>query len=180
MRTFVAVFPPPEVRHAALVAAQRAILPADMVRWTHPDNIHLTLKFLGEVPEEMIEQIGAALQRACVNHTPFDANLSRFGAFPSMRRARIVWAGTGAGSERLRTLAADVEAILEPLGFGREGRTFVPHATLGRLGARPVKLPTVVPGEPRFGVSRVELMESTLTAGGSVYKPLQSLALRSG
>lgn len=181
MRTFVAVFPPPEVRRAALEAAQRAV-PTDRVRWTRPDNVHLTLKFLGEVPEEKIERIFAALQRVCADHAPFDATLSRFGAFPSTRRARIIWAGTGAGSEELRTLAADVEAAFEPLGFGREERTFVPHATLGRVGGKPVELelPTVVPGEPGFGISRVELMESTLAVGGTVYETLQSLALRSG
>lgn len=164
-----------------LEAAQRAI-PTNGVRWTRPDNFHLTLKFLGEVPEEKIEQIGAALQRVCADHAPFDASLSRFGVFPSTRRARIVWAGTGAGSEELRTLAADVETAFEPLGFEREGRTFVPHATLGRVRGKPVKLelPAAVPGEPGFGISRVELMESTLAAGGAVYETLQSLALQSG
>jgi 2'-5' RNA ligase len=75
-----------------------------------------------------------------------------------------------------------VEAAFEPLGFGREDRTFVPHVTLGRVRGKPVKLelPAVVPGEPRFEISRVELMESRLAAGGAVYETLYSLALRSG
>lgn len=152
------------------------------MRWTHPENVHLTLKFLGEVPEGEIEQIGAALRKVCADHAPFDASLSSFGAFPSARRARIIWAGAGAGSEELRDLTADVETAFEPLGFGREDRTFVPHATLGRVRGKPVKLefPAVVPGEPGFEISRVELMESKLAAGGAVYETLYSLALRSG
>jgi 2'-5' RNA ligase len=152
------------------------------VRWTCPENIHLTLKFLGEVPEGEIEQIGAALREVCADHAPFDASLSSFGAFPSARRARVIWAGAAAGSEELRALAADVETAFEPLGFERENRTFVPHATLGRVRGKPVKLelPAVVPGKPGFEISRVELMESRLAAGGAVYETLYSLALRSG
>ena len=93
----------------------------------------------------------------------------------------MIWAGTGAGSEELRALAADVEAAFEPLGFGREDRPFVPHATLGRVREKPVRLelPAVVPGEPKFGISRVGLMESRLTAGGAVYETLLGLTLRS-
>ena len=152
------------------------------MRWTPPENVHLTLKFLGEIPEGEIEHIGAALRKVCGDHTPFDASLSSFGAFPSARRARVIWAGAAAGSEELRALAADVEAAFEPLGFGREDRTFVPHVTLGRVRGKPVKLelPAVVPGEARFEISRVELMESRLAAGGAVYETLYSLALRSG
>ena len=152
------------------------------MRWTRPENVHLTLKFLGEIPEGEIEHIGAALRKVCGDHTPFDASLSSFGAFPSARRARVIWAGAAAGSEELRALAADVEAAFEPLGFGREDRTFVPHVTLGRVRGKPVKLelPAVVPGEARFEISRVELMESRLAAGGAVYETLCSLALRSG
>ena len=121
------------------------------------------------------------MRKVCADRAPFDASLSIFGAFPSTRRARVIWAGTGAGSEELRALAADVEAAFEPLGFGREDRTFVPHATLGRVRGKPVRLelPAVVPGEPGFGISRVELMESRLAAGGAVYETLIRLTLRS-
>ncbi|HKH75924.1 MAG TPA: RNA 2',3'-cyclic phosphodiesterase [Rubrobacteraceae bacterium] len=179
----MAVFPPPEVRRIALESARsRARDLGDRVRWTRPEYVHLTLKFLGEVPEVESDQIGAALRKVCADHAPFDASLSSFGAFPSARRARVIWAGTGVGSEELRALAADVEAAFEPLGFGKEDRTFVPHATLGRVRGKPVKLelPAVVPGEPGFGISRVELMESKLAAGGAVYESVHSLALRSG
>ncbi len=178
MRAFVAVVPPPEVRRAALDAARRAI-PDDRVRWVRPDNFHLTLKFLGDVPEGRLEGVVAALRRPCANRAPFDAVLSGFGAFPSARHARVVWVGVGAGSEETRALAADVDAALGPLGFGREARPYVPHATLGRVRGRPVslRLPPVIPGEPGFRVGRVELVKSTLTAEGSVYETLEAFTL---
>lgn len=165
-----------------MLETARAGIPTDRVRWTRPENVHLTLKFLGEVAEEQVEQIGAALRRVCAVHAPFDASLSRFGAFPSERRARILWVGVGAGAEEVAALASDVDAALEPLGFEREGRPYVPHATLGRVRGKPIRLelPAAVPGEPGFGVSRVELVQSTLAAGGAVYEALESLALGSG
>ena len=178
MRIFVAVFPPPEVRRAVLEVARRAV-PNDRVRWTRPDNLHLTLKFLGEVPASRLEDVVAALRRPCADHAPYGAVLSGFGAFPSARRARIVWAGVGAGSGETRALAADVDAALGPLGFGREARPYVPHATLGRVRGRPVslRLPPVIPGQPGFRVGRVELVKSTLTAEGSVYETLEAFTL---
>lgn len=181
MRAFVAVFPPPGIRQAVLEAARRGI-PADRVRWTRHENLHLTLKFLGDVPEGRVDAIATALRSLAADHTPFEASFKGFGAFPSSRRARIVWASVGAGAEEVRALAADVDAALEPLGFGREGRPYVPHATLGRIRGRPasLELPAAVPGEPRFGVSRVELVESTLGTGGPAYETLRSVALRPG
>ena len=180
MRVFVAVFPPPEVRRVALESARSAARDlGERIRWTRPENVHLTLKFLGDVPEEKLEGVRCALRVVARAHAPFDAALQSFGAFPSPRRARVVWAG--AGSEELRALAADVEAAFEPLGFGREGRAYVPHATLGRVRGKPARLelPAAVPGEPGFGISRVELVESRLTAEGAVYESLESMDLRS-
>jgi 2'-5' RNA ligase len=178
LRIFVAIFPPSEVRRAVLEAARRMV-PDDRVRWTSPDNFHLTLRFLGDVPDGKLEDVGASLRRPCAAHAPFDASLSGFGAFPSARRARILWAGIGAGSEEMRALAADVDAALAPLGFGREDRPFVPHATLGRVRGRLIglQLPPGIPGEPSFRVVRVELVESTLTPRGSLYETLHASGL---
>ena len=179
MRTFVAVFPPPGVRRAVLEAARREIS-GERVRWTRPHNFHLTLKFLGEVPEERLEEIAAALRQTCARHGPFDASLSGFGAFPSARRARILWVGVGAGSDEVRVLAADVDAALEPLGFGGKERPYAPHATLGRIRGRPaslLELPPIAPEERGFRVGRADLVKSTLTAEGSVYETLESFAL---
>ncbi len=111
MRTFVAVFPPPKVREA-LVEAARA-LPTDAFRLTAPERVHLTLKFLGEVQPEDLTRVGSALEGIGYRGGPFDATISGFGAFPSARRARILWAGIGQGAEGFRVLSRAVEDLLE-------------------------------------------------------------------
>ena len=167
MRAFVAVFPPPEVREA-LAGAARELPVSGEVRWIRPENVHLTLKFLGDVPEDDLHRIAGVLDPLRLRHEPFEARLSGFGGFPSAERARIVWAGIGEGSGALRALARDVDASLEALGFEREDRAYVPHLTLGRARGRPVALgvvetPSNIVG---FRVRSVELVESVLGAGG--------------
>ena len=178
MRAFVAIFPPPEARRGALAWAKR--LPSeDRVRWTRPENIHLTLKFLGDIRAETLDGIRTALEEVCAEHAPFDAALAELGAFPSARRAKILWIGVGAGSERLRSLAADVDDAFALLGFEREKRPYVPHLTVGRVRGRPMKLdlPSGVEGNG-FRVGRVELMESTLSAEGATYGTVGVFTLR--
>ena len=181
MRVFVAVTPPPEVQRTALdVAGDATGGLGDGIRWTKPENVHLTLKFLGEVHDEALESICGALKRACSGHAPFDARLEGVGAFPSPRRARVVWAGVGEGSEEISALAASVESALEPVGFRREGHRYVPHATLGRARGRPVGIDLPDKGileTPVFRVVSVELTKSTLTPGGSIYETVETFAL---
>ena len=183
MRTFVAVFPPPRVRAAAVAGAREAVRrlggPADRVRWVRPENAHLTLKFLGDVREEVLGNLRVALEKACAGHAPFDVELAAFGAFPSARRARTLWAGVGAGSDRLRSLAAGLDAALAPLGFEREERAFAPHLTLGRIPGRPVSFDPPPDAEGLgFRVRHVELVESTLTPQGAVYRTVRTFALK--
>ncbi len=171
MRAFVAVFPPPEVRNALIEAA--SAIPASTFRLTAPERVHLTLKFLGDVPPQDLPRISAALQPLCDEHDPFDAVTSGFGAFPSARRARILWAGTEEGTGQLSALAQSVEARLEPEGFKREDRPFVPHITLGR-SRRPAPFdPTNAP-ELRFTVHGIDLVQSKHEATGVVYSTLRS------
>ena len=181
MRAFVAVFPPPEVREALALAACGLPVTGKM-RLTPPANVHLTLKFLGDVPREDLAEVAEALEALRGRHEPFEAGISGFGAFPSPRKARVLWAGIGEGAAELRALARDVEESLEPLGFEREDRTYVPHLTLGRARGRPVALETVespspVPG---FFVRHVELMESVLGGAGAAYSTLGAYPLSEG
>jgi RNA 2',3'-cyclic 3'-phosphodiesterase len=178
VRTFVAVFPPPEVRKA-LVGAARELPVVGEVRWVRPENVHLTLKFLGDVLEDLPGRVAEVLEPVRERHKPFEAEPAGFGAFPSARRARILWAGIGEGSEPLRALAEDVEASLEPLGFEREDRVYMPHLTLGRARRRPVVLeavesPSTVPG---FSVRHVELVQSVRGDAGVTYSTLATYPL---
>ena len=124
MRTFVAVFPPPEVRKALFRAARD--LPASKAfRLIGQEKLHLTLKFLGNVAEDDLLGVEQALEPLRGRHEPFEVETSDFGAFPSARRARILWAGVGEGSGPLRVVAQSVDDLLEPAGFGREHRPYV-------------------------------------------------------
>jgi RNA 2',3'-cyclic 3'-phosphodiesterase len=173
VRAFVAVFPPPEVRETLARAARR--LPVDgEVRWVRPANVHLTLKFLGDVAEADLSRVAEVLEAIRERHEPFEVALCGFGAFPSGRRARILWASIGEGSEHLRALARDVELSLEPLGFERETRPYTPHLTLGRARGRPVSLDAAGASEPgpHFWVRSMELMKSVLGGAGADYSTL--------
>ena len=178
MRAFVAIFPPPEIRET-LVREARKLPVSGEVRWVRPANVHLTLKFLGDVAERDLSQVAEVLEKIPQRHEPFEVTPSGFGAFPSGRRARIFWAGIGEGSERLRALARDVDASLEPLGFEREARPYTPHLTLGRARGRPASLDAAeasAPG-PRFWVRRVELMKSEPGGSGATYSTLAAYPL---
>jgi 2'-5' RNA ligase len=178
VRAFVAVFPPPEIRSVLANAARRLPVTGE-VRWVRPANVHLTLTFLGEVSEDDLSRVAEALEPIRYRHEPFEVELSGFGAFPSTRRGRILWAGIGEGSDRLRALAGDVEAALEPLGFEREARSYTPHLTLGRARRRPVALTAVEtpPTVPGFSVRHMELVKSVLGEAGTTYSTLATYLL---
>ena len=177
MRAFVAVFPPLDLREALARAARELPVVGD-VRWVKPENVHITLKFLGEVGEEDLARVAEALGPVSERHSPFEALVSGFGAFPSVGRARILWAGIGEGADRLGALARDVEGSLEPLGFARETRPYKPHLTLGRARGRPVSLGAGAPHPGiRFPVRRMDLVESVLGGAGAAYSTAAAYAL---
>lgn len=177
MRTFVAIFPPPEVQESLLRAAKSAPVDGE-VRWTHQENVHLTLKFLDDTGEEALEGIRAALKEVAGRHASFYIQPSRLGAFPSAGKARVLWSGVDEGSAELAALAADVECSLEPLGFGREERVYRPHATLGRARRGPVKVAEeYVVRIPGFVAGRLDLTESVLGTRGATYRTLESYTL---
>lgn len=170
MRLFVAVFPPLEVREA-LHRAARSLPVEGGVRWVPAENIHLTLKFLGEVSEEKAGEIGGVLEEMSSGHEPFRVEPSGFGAFPSGGKARVVWSGVGEGAETLRDIVEELEPRLEILGFERERRSYTPHITLGRARKRPARLGDVgeAPRVPGFTARRLELVESVLGGNGASY-----------
>ena len=170
IRTFVAVFPPPEVRKALFRAAQNLPTGGNF-HLVGQEKIHLTLKFLGDVAENDLESVKQALEPIQIRHDPFEVSTSNFGAFPSEKKARILWAGIEGGSQHLRTVAEDVENLLEPAGFDRETRPYIPHLTLGRTRARRTTLDTTEtsPLALRFTVSGVDLVESAPAKNGVTY-----------
>lgn len=176
MRVFVAVFPPPEVQRTLVEAARS--LPTDAFRLTAPERVHLTLKFLGEVPPEDFPRLNSALERMDRPQAPFEAATSGFGVFPSARRARILWAGIGDGSEELESLARAVEAALAPEGFAPEDKPFVPHMTLGRARRQATFDPSAAAlPDLRFPVRELHLVQSRHEGSGVAYSSLAEYRL---
>ena len=170
----------------ALAAAQEELRASRAsVKWVEPQNLHFTLKFLGDVAEERTEAVTEALREVARRTPPFAGHVAGVGVFPSLSRPRVVWAGMTAGAEELAGLASEVEEALVPLGFERERRAFTPHLTLGRVKSvvNVSNLAEAVQrhAEADFGPLRVDavyLMRSDLRPSGPVYSPLAELWLR--
>jgi 2'-5' RNA ligase len=147
------------------------------VRWVRPDGIHLTLKFLGEVPDATEPDLRSALTRAARGGRALPLAVEGFGAFPTVERPKVIWAGINA-EPGVELLQHHVEREFEPLGFAPEGRPFRPHLTLGRAerDAGPRAFAPLAPALAQLHyqetalVETVDLMRSTLQSGGSVYQ----------
>ena len=133
-RLFVACELPEEVRRTmgGLVDSLRA-QSAGAVRWVNPQSMHVTLKFLGDVPERQIPAVKMALQEAVVRHSAFFLELSNIGSFGGREGLRLMWAAVAGDVLRLEALARDVNRALAVVGFAPETRPFRPHLTLGRV-----------------------------------------------
>ncbi len=187
MRLFFAVNLSDEIR-ARLHQEQSSLkaLGAD-VKWVERDNIHVTLKFLGEVPETRAPELSAAAEGIAESAQPFALGISGLGCFPSVRSPRVVWAGITRGADQMAALAESVDKAMERLGFERENRPFKAHVTLGRVRSPKGQTPlaeglqrgsAVEAGEMR--VDHFSLMRSELRPGGPIYTVLQDFALGVG
>lgn len=181
MRFFVAIGLPSPVRAelAALIDRWRAT--ERRARWVRAEGIHVTLKFLGETPEERVPEIGRALETVH-SPCPVDICVRGLGFFPDSRRPRVLWARVEA-SPNLAEIAQAVESAVEPLGFIREARPFAPHLTLARL-PEPGKSDALVRAsqelaDREFGSyheSEFHLIQSFLKPSGAEYKRLASFS----
>jgi 2'-5' RNA ligase len=190
IRSFVAVELGDQVKQrlAEIQRQLKATAPSGSVRWVQPDSIHLTLKFLGDVPEERIGALVAALERTCAPVAPLAFVVAGAGCFPDARRPNVVWIGVEDASGQLRALQQAVEQALNPLGYPPEGRPFKPHLTLGRANRSAPVADLRKVGElvsrlevGRLGqveVAEIVLMRSDLSPAGARYTPLAHIPLR--
>ena len=183
----MAVNLPAEERRAVRDAAEPLRAAGSPVRWAAEPDLHITLRFLGEVDEALAAPIGAAVAAAVRGAKPFDLGLGGFGAFPDWAGPRVLWVGV----ERhpaLELLAHDVEGALRPFGFEPELRPFRPHLTIGRVprdaAAEAVKgLESVGASLDYAGIIPVEaldLMVSRHGSSGPRYRSLHHAALAGG
>lgn len=150
------------------------------VKWVAPVNYHATLKFLGWTREDAIGAVRDALDVAVRGVAPFKFKTARLGAFPSVEKASVLWAGVDGGA--LDELATRVDQAMAGIGYPLETRAFHAHVTLGRLReTRPVKDVVLPLSEQMFSESRVDgvtLFESETKSSGSVYKELARIAFK--
>jgi RNA 2',3'-cyclic 3'-phosphodiesterase len=154
------------------------------VSWVKPSNVHLTLKFLGGVPEDKIDAVAGAAERAAQVTGPFEIEIAGTGCFPSARSPRVLWIGLAVLPDELVRLHAALEGDMHSLGFEREARRFAPHLTIGRLrsprnGAALAQKLMDMGFEPaRFVANQIIVMRSQLKPTGSIYTPLKIIPFR--
>ena len=177
MRLFVALDLPAEVRDAIVNTTASLRSESSGARWSKPEAMHVTLKFLGETDPNLLREIKAALEQI-VSADPVSFRLRGVGFFPDEKRPRVMWCGVDA-SPNLAELAAKIEKSLQPLGFEAEARRYVPHVTLARLNsARAIEKLVRAAGPLTsydFGAARESqfyLFESVLKPSGSEYQKL--------
>ncbi len=188
VRTFVAIELPRPVKDG-LTGIRKELDRAgrDVVKWVGADSIHLTLKFLGEIPAAMVPQVNAALEEASRGIAPFTLQAGELGFFPNANRPRVFWKGLKGDLDELLRLQENVELALEALGYQREARGFSPHLTLARFKdySDNERLRTFVEQANRIGIAAgsdipvngLSLMHSVLKPEGAVHTRLAFIPL---
>ena len=184
VRTFIAVDLPTEVKSqiGEILSPLKPL--SRSIRWVRAAGLHLTLKFLGEIPEEQLPDLVTALEEVLFGRAAFDFRLSGLGGFPNLRRPRVLWIGVPEGDEPLRELAGAVEKALIPCGYPPEKRPFSPHLTIGRVrsprGIEPVldRLPAVDFDSGPVTAGAVKVMKSQLKPTGAEYSALKIIPLK--
>ncbi len=180
VRAFLALDPPEAVLNeiAAIQNRMRKLLAGD-IRWVNPAGIHLTLKFLGDVPRDGLDAVADAVGPVAAAYAPLSLDIGTAGFFPDAKRPRILWLGTGGDVKGLVAFQAAVENALAGCGFPREERTFRPHLTLARIRS-PRGLTGVsafMDGQKDYRAGSfvgrsLTLFQSTLTPKGAIYTEL--------
>ncbi len=188
MRTFIAIELPPDIRdYLDTLQAKLKATGAD-VKWVESKNIHLTLKFLGEIDEKKLEKVNRILENLALAQNQFTIRLSRLGAFPGINSPRVLWLGIDSGDAETKRIAATLEEKIAEIGIPKEKRPFSSHITLGRVrsGLNRIKLVEGLKGwesEPakknlQFIVTRIALFKSNLTPQGPLYEILKEVNLK--
>lgn len=185
MRAFIAVELPTDIRRAlAHLQSQLAQARAD-VKWTEEENLHVTMRFLGEITESQRQGIEEKLRSVASHHHVTAVQLTGVGAFPSIASPRIVWVGIGEGKDTLTTIAGEIEQGVVSLGFPKADHPFGAHVTLGRVRSPKNRAQLVETmrqaawesPEP-FTATHLTLFQSTLTASGARYTILARFPLK--
>ena len=136
MRAFIAIDLPPKTKAAVSVLQEKLKNPGADLKWVEPDNIHLTLKFLGEIDPGQLDKINAIIEMVAKNNPDFVMHINSLGAFPKIDYCKVIWVGLDKGDSETKNLAQELEEKLEILGIPKEDREFSTHITIARLRSR--------------------------------------------
>ena len=189
IRAFIAIELDESIKESLTKLQERlkGQVPQGSVRWVRSEGIHLTLKFLGDVPADQIGEITRALERSCQGFAPSSLSCGGLGCFPDLKRPRVVWVGVREETGTLAQLQKAIEENVAPLGYPPEKRKFSPHLTLGRVQRRVSsgdlrRLGELV-GASEIGtlgqmeVRSINLIRSDLRPSGAVYTRLAEMEL---
>jgi len=185
VRTFICIELPREIRDRIDALQDRLKRVGADVSWVRSGNIHLTLKFLGDVPPAKIRGICSVVENAVQGEGVFSVEVGGTGCFPSVRNPRVLWVGVGSATEALKHLQTSIEKGLEAIGCAREPRQFSPHLTLGRVksqrNARRLVEALTEEGFAKlsFQAGEIVVMRSDLKSTGAAYTPLATILLQS-
>ena len=188
MRAFIAIELSPDLKkHLAFLEEQLQSSGAD-VKWVEPKNIHLTLKFLGEINEKQFVEVTKIIQETAAKNKRFFIRLTSPGAFPKINFPRVIWIGIDKGETETKQIATILEEKTAKVGIPQENRPFSSHITLGRVrsGMNREKLVenlehlenNSTKNAPESLVTKITLFQSTLTPGGPIYEALEEAHLQ--
>jgi len=188
MRAFIAIELLPEVKDSLSRLQNQLKESGADVKWVEPQNIHLTLKFLGERDDKKIEKVMQILDEVAKDKNPFQIHVSSLGAFPKTDSPRVIWVGIDKGDYETKTIAKELEEKIAKIGIPKENRPFSSHITIGRtrspqnrekLVQNLRKLKDSLCGQNlEFAATKITLFKSTLTPKGPIYEVLKEANLK--
>lgn len=183
MRLFIAIKIPDFIKEEIIKAEDALRQAGSDTKWVEDKNIHITLKFLGEVKESALPEVLSTIENLAGNNPPFQYEINGIGAFPSVKHPKILWIGIGKGKENIINLCRNLDEALDKIGFEKEKKDFHPHITIGRsrsgknmniLSDMMQKTPI---GVLKDDVESVFLIKSSLTPKGPVYEDVKEFKL---
>ncbi|MDD5653088.1 MAG: RNA 2',3'-cyclic phosphodiesterase [Candidatus Omnitrophica bacterium] len=186
MRTFIAIELPKEIKLELAKLQEYLKQSGADVKWVAPENIHLTLKFLGERDDKKIKEIELIAEEIAKNHAGFEISLSSLGTFPGTNYPRVVWIGITQGAEQTEKIAAELEERIAKIGIPKEERGFSAHITIGRVKSnlnkekliQELSSTQLMAGKNlKFKAGQITLFKSTLTPRGPIYEILKTANL---
>jgi len=184
LRTFIAIELDPLIRQELAKLQKELNKSGADAKWVKPENIHLTLKFLGDTPINKIETINSILQEIANQFNSFEISLSQIGTFPKVDSPRVIWVDIIQGKEAVLKLAGEIEDKFLQVGFPKEGRAFQAHVTIARIRSPLNKINLVKQIKeikpPQFtqAVDKLTFFKSTLTPQGPIYEILKEISLK--